>query len=167
MRIRWWIGLPGLLPMLALAAEPAPAPTTTPVVDDSGLTAASLDLKNFAVQEIVRAAAAAQSEASPPQTAAADAAKATVERLPELRFRAPRRVHHQECDSFNCVAYTADDEPLFSVPRDQAIQALDGAENQWLACQQIDDMLSTFDRVDKCRGISIGLPSSELPGLRL
>ena len=82
--------------------------------------------------------------------------------LPGIPFRAPRRVHHMDCDSFNCVAYTADDQALYTIPREQyfGINA-DDPQEAWLSCQSGNDLLTTFERYDKCRGVTIGLPLAD------
>lgn len=33
-----------------------------------------------------------------------------------------------------------------------------GTKDEWLTCQSGNDLLTTFERFDKCRGVSIGLP---------
>jgi hypothetical protein len=108
------------------------------------------------VQTVIRAAAAS----APNSQLAADlTASATRPALADIPFRAPRRPHHMDCDSFNCVAYTADDEALYTIPRDQyfGVNSND-PQKAWLSCQSGNDLLTTFERYDKCRGVSIGLP---------
>jgi len=118
----------------------------------------SLDLKAASVQQILRANATAQST-----NASGASPQAAATRLPPLQFRAPRRVHHHECDAMDCTAYTSDGTALFSFPRDQMLVANEKRNaDAWLSCQQNDDMLSTFERYDKCRGVSIGLPPASL-----
>jgi hypothetical protein len=109
------------------------------------------------VQKILAAAAQKQSESSPEKNAASDAVTATGPMA--VKFKAPRRVHHMDCDSFNCVAYNADDIALFTIPREQYYGVHgDKPADAWLACQSGNDLLTTFERYDKCRGITIGLP---------
>lgn len=94
--------------------------------------------------------------------------------LQSIPFRAPRRLHHMDCDSFDCVAYTADNQPLYTIPREQYLGInTDNSKEAWLSCQSGDDLLTTFERYDKCRGVSIGLPLQthdvivNLPKIRL
>ena len=66
------------------------------------------------------------------------------------------------------MAYTADDFALFSVPRDQYYGVASGGLGEdWLSCQSHDDLLTTFERYDKCRGITIGLPPVGFGNVRL
>jgi hypothetical protein len=154
-----WIGVLTLLPLAGGAAEPAapaPATTATPAKPAPG----AFDLKNAAVQDLVRTTAASASEdATPPDTAVAH-----DEKLADLRFRGPRRPHYMECDALACTAFTKDKDPLYSISREQmGDQSLSSEHSfdQWLSCQQGNDLLSTFERFDKCRGITIGLPPLE------
>lgn len=175
MQTRHWLtGLSWLLPTLALAADPAPATSAAadPAKPASSAAAPVPDLKNFDFRQIARATALATANASAP----APADQPSDTRLADLPFRAPRRVHHHECDSVDCVAYAADGTALFSFPREQMIHApaAEANDDDWLSCQQNDDMLSTFERYDKCRGVGIGLPPKvirdvevKLPSLRL
>jgi hypothetical protein len=140
------------LPALSFAGDPIDA---KPAASKTPASKPALDLKATRVQDVIRNHAvvqAASEKAEPSESAPTD-----IEPLP---FRAPRRVHHVDCDSFNCVAYTADDDTLFSVPRDQyfGVTGNGSASDAWLACQSGNDLLSTFERYDKCRGLSVGLP---------
>lgn len=146
-----WIGTLLALPAWASAVEPAKP---------------MFDLRNETVQGILRAAAAASEtgEAQSPKTES----KVQSE-FAEIRFRAPRRVHHTKCDSEDCVAYTADNEPLFSMSRDLR-PGLDGMSTEqlddaWLSCQDTHNLLSTFERFDRCRGIRVGPPPLAVSGV--
>jgi hypothetical protein len=126
-----------------------------PVANAPAVPVFSLHDRN--VQKIVAAAAQKQSASMPEETSASEAAPATG--LIEVKFKAPRRVHHMHCDSFNCIAYNADDVALYTIPREQYFGVPgDKPADAWLACQSGDDLLTTFERYDKCRGITIGLP---------
>lgn len=170
-----------VLPALGFAQEQPAAKATSPVdtlaVQSAAPMAAqpSFDLKNAAVQEIIRAATASdasQLSLTGPQQAAETAS--TRPALQDLPFRAPRRAHHMDCDSFNCVAYTADDQALYTIPREQyyGVNSSD-PQKAWLSCQSGNDLLTTFERYDKCRGVTIGLPLQghdvivDLPKIRL
>ena len=170
MNTRLWI-LSGVLlafPALGWSADPAPA---------AKVEKPTFNLKSAQVQESIRAAARAQSEATPQVAAApsADAAQPIVlGTQTSIPFRALRRPHHVKCDNIDCVAYTADDVVLYSVPRTQYYgqRMDDGSKSDaWLSCQSQDDLLTTFERYDKCRGVTIGLPLTfgntviEVPGL--
>jgi hypothetical protein len=163
-----------LMPAVVLAAEPS-TPAKPP--DDKPPARAArpvptLSLSDTAVQEIVRANAVAQAKQVSSQPQAHDP---SASKLPPLPFRAPRRVHHHECSLSECVAYAADGTALFTFPRDQMLHGnSDDRLDGWLSCQQNDDLLSTFERYDKCRGITVGLPPVQfgnvpvkLPPLRL
>ena len=158
--------------VLALAAACAAwsqeNPRATPPVP---VTAATFDLRNSSVQKILRAAAAEEAppaEKPPKDFSAAlrslrelDAATSASLSAPlAVKFRTARRFHHMDCDSFTCVAVTADGDPLYTVPRQNYSGTLDGqtSSDSWLRCQSGNDLLTTFERYDKCRGISVGLP---------
>jgi hypothetical protein len=141
--------------MSALLAMPALSFAGDPVEAKPAATKTAFDLKAASVQGVIRSHAAAQTvvgKVEPGEPTTAD--------LKPLPFRAPRRVHHVDCDSFNCVAYTADDDVLFSIPRDQyfGVTGNGSTKDSWLACQSGNDLLTTFERYDKCRGVSVGIP---------
>lgn len=155
MNLRFALLLASTLFGTVAAADPAP-PVTKPAVDRPS---AAFDLKDRRVQEILRASAASQPATSAPVPADAPA-------LEPFPHRASRKVHRTECDLFACVAYAADGRVLFSIPREQV--AHPGRDDAgWLSCQQVDDLLSTFERYDKCRGVMIGLPAKAIDGLAL
>jgi hypothetical protein len=128
-------------------AEPAaPAQAREPV----------LSLQAPEVQKVIRAAAK-----TPAGTAPSAAPAVTLGDQATIPFRAPRRPHHIECDNISCIAYTADDVALYTVPRDQFYGERAPGEHsagEWLSCQSRDNLLTTFQRYDRCRGITIGLP---------
>jgi hypothetical protein len=150
--------------MLSVAGDSWSQDATTkkPVVDAARAeittpAAPSFNLHDGNVQKIVAAAARQQTESAPARNADSDATAPTAPL--EIRFKAPRRVHHLDCDSFDCVAYNADDIALFTIPREQYYGVHgDKPADAWLACQSGNDLLTTFERYDKCRGITIGLP---------
>jgi hypothetical protein len=171
MNTRTWI-LSGVLlvaPLPGWSAEPAPATVPGKPV---------FNLKSERVQELVRSVAKSQDDSN---------ARAAVENAPEVSqpfvlrgqttipFRAPIRPHHVKCDNFDCIAYSADEVALYSVPRSQYYgDRLDGNNKMdgWLSCQSRDNLLTTFERYDKCRGVTVGLPLTfgntviGAPGLR-
>ncbi len=185
MKMRSWIliGTLLVLPALGLTEESAavkPMPTASAPVarDTSPKSQSTFDLKTAAIQSVIRASAATASDGfrllSPTAQQQSQDNGATRPDLPGIPFRAPRRLHHMDCDSFNCVAYTADDQALYTISREQhfGINA-DDSKEAWLSCQSGNDLLTTFERYDKCRGVSIGLPQQthdlivDLPKLRL
>jgi hypothetical protein len=126
----------------------------------------TFNIKSAQVQESIRAAARMHYEGSP-QAAAAKSPDVVqpivLGNQTSIPFRVLRRPHHLKCDNIDCIAYTADDVALYSVPRSQYYgERTDGANSsdEWLSCQSRNNMLSTFERYDKCRGITIGLPLS-------
>jgi hypothetical protein len=163
------------LPTLGLAQERSAANQSagmhTPAAQTSPRAQgpATFDLKNAGVQEVVRATAAAAAEntddgfrlardTTRKQPVESDPTPAAKE-LKDIPVRAPRRPHHVGCDSFHCVAYTADGDALYTIPRERYYGvAGDNPQDEWLSCQSGDDLLTTFERYDKCRGVSIGLP---------
>jgi hypothetical protein len=174
-----------VVPMLGLAQEPAGVKTAEPAhkaaaQDVSSPARPTFDLKDAAMQSVIRASAATASdgfrlsssaEQRQPQDNDTAPARAALRSIP---FRAPRRLHHMDCDSLNCVAYSADGEALYSVPREQQFGInTDDSKEAWLSCQSSDNLLTTFERYDKCRGVSIGLPLQShdvivnLPKIRL
>ena len=148
-----WIGTLLALPAWISAAEPAKP---------------DFDLRNESVQGILRAAAVA-SEGTEPQTPKTESKIQTE--LADIRFRAPRRVHHTKCDGEDCVAYTADNEALFSMNRelrkDLGAMSNEQLDDAWLSCQDTNNLLSTFERFDRCRGIRIGAPPLSLGDVQL
>jgi hypothetical protein len=165
MNTRTWMLIGALLAVAApgWTAEPAAAKPDRPV----------LSLQAPEVQKVIRAVA----KASPDATELKPASAVTLGDQVTIPFRAPRRPHHMECDNISCVAYTADDVALYTVPREQYYgERAPGvnAADEWLSCQSRDNLLSTFQRYDKCRGITVGLPPLALgdtliaaPGLRI
>jgi hypothetical protein len=141
------------LPALVFAQEQKAAPPG-PALAQPAQSRPTFDLKASGVRDAIRANAVSD---APPKE---NEAPTTRTDLPPLQFRAPRRVHRVECDSFNCVAYTADDDALFSIPRDQYFGVTENGSGRdaWLSCQSGNDLLTTFERYDKCRGVSIGIP---------
>jgi hypothetical protein len=174
MKTRTWMLIGALLAIPALGWSDEPAkPGASPLSSPGAIPAVAairkvdqpaLNLQTLEVQKIIRASANEQMAAAPPASgvlAPDQAPVATLAGEVTLPFRAPRRPHHLVCDSFNCVAYSADDVALYSVPREQYYgqNAPDNfTKDAWLSCQSHDNLLSTFERYDKCRGVAIGLP---------
>ena len=115
------------------------------------------------MQEVIRTNARAASAPSQPQSAQnlpvnITLAAGAIERQ-RIPFRSPRRMHHMDCGLADCVAYNADGDALFTVPREQyAGKNGSSASDEWMSCQSSNDLLTTFERYDKCRGVGIGLP---------
>jgi hypothetical protein len=147
-------------------ASQKPSAAVARSAESAAPTAPSFSVHDGKVQEIVSAAARRQSE-SPAETDAVSDATSKAAPL-TVKFKAPRRVDHLDCDSIDCVAYNADDIALFTIPREQ-YYGVHGNKpaDAWLACQSGDDLLTTFERYDKCRGITIGLPPAALGNVTL
>lgn len=174
MKTRTWMLIGALLAFPASgwpdeAAKPAVPPKSPPP---------ALNLQAVEVQNIIRASAQKQIETAPPASGASlrDQPQTTaLGAQTSIPFRAPRRFDHLKCDSYDCVAYNADDVALYTIPRSQVYGPRgDKPADEWLSCQSRDNLLTTFERYDKCRGISVGIPSAtignvtlELPKLRL
>jgi hypothetical protein len=154
---RQWIAVLLLLPVIAYADEPA-----KPATSSTARTPASFNLKDAAVQNIVRATASDNFHAVANQESVG-VVNTLNEKLGDIRFRAPRRLHHTECDAFDCTAYTADDQPLYSFPRQQ----MSNRGDDWLSCQSGNDLLTTFERYDECRGVRVGQPPLRVGGVEL
>jgi hypothetical protein len=148
MRSRHWL----LLFALAL-------PLTIDAAENARPATPALDLKDLRIQKILQASAASQ-----PAESRTEAAAPVLMSLPPP---SPRRVHRTECDFLQCVAYASDGRVLYSFPREQVSHPSRDDSDGWLSCQQIDDLLSTFERYDKCRGISTGLPLKVVDGAQL
>lgn len=148
-RVSLWIALL-VLPAWASASEPVKP---------------GFDLRNASVQGILRAAAADHATETPEK----ETGSRIEAQLADLHFRAPRRVHHTKCDGEDCIAYTADNEPLFSMDRelrrDLASMSTEQLDDAWLSCQDTNNLLSTFERFDRCRGIRVGPPPLQLNGV--
>jgi hypothetical protein len=120
-------------------------------------SAVSLNLHGDVVREILRATAREESAA---MTAAEH--EPIQSRLPPLalRFRSDERIDHVDCDELQCYAYAKDDRILYTKAREPRVDMLsvDSTTSEaWLSCQDTNDMLSTFERFDRCRGIGISL----------
>jgi hypothetical protein len=160
MKTRMWILIGALftLPAPAWTVEPESQSQTKPA------DVPALQLQTPQVQKIIRAAAqahAAIGKAAPTTDPEIDSPWLVSGKPTAIPFRAPRRPHHVECDSFNCVAYTADEVALFSIPRAQFYGDQEGGDktgDAWLSCQSRNNLLTTFQRYDKCRGITFALP---------
>lgn len=169
MKMRTWMLVGTLLAMPALSQaqeQPAAKPAATA---NAPSVKPKFDLKNSGIQDVIRAAAASSVD-----TPTQDEAALSGTEMEDLPFRAPRRLHHMDCDSLDCVAYTSDGVALYSIPREQYYGVHgNNPREQWLSCQSGNDLLSTFERYDNCRGVSIGIPSQfqnvvlKLPNIRL
>jgi hypothetical protein len=157
MNTRIWI-LSGVLltfPVLGWSGEPHSSATSGKPV---------FNLKSARVQESIRTAARTHVDIKPEVAAVKSADEPPPIALAgqtSIPFRAPLRPHHVKCDNASCTAYTADDATLYSVPRSQYYgERIEGSNKMgaWLTCQSRDNLLTTFERYDKCRGITIGLP---------
>jgi hypothetical protein len=156
------------LPVLGMAQDSGSSPQAASSMASASETPRTsvrpvFDLRNTRVQSVIRAnarAASAPSQAQTGQNLPADTtpAASAIEQQ-GIAFRAPRRMHHMDCGLSDCVAYNADGDALFTVPREQYVGThANNAADEWLSCQSGNDLLTTSERYDKCRGVGIGLP---------
>ena len=174
MKTRTWMLIGALL---ALPAAGWADETAKPVVPPASAPPA-LNLQAAEVQNIIRATAREQMESAPLANATSllvQPQASTLGKQTSIPFRAPRRFDHLKCNSDDCIAYNADDVPLYTIQRSQVYGSSgEKSADEWLSCQSHDNLLTTFERYDKCRGISIGIPSAafdnvilDLPKFRL
>jgi hypothetical protein len=167
-----WIGIAMLLPVLAAAQESSVTRAAEPA-DESApkLSRAAVDLQSPAVQAMLRRTTEAATADADAAATVAEPGETRARKLEGLRFHAPRRVHHLECEAFDCVAYAADGSSLYTISRDhvggQNVFTHAHDQDGWLSCQGADDLLSTFERFDKCRGLTIGLPLHRLQDVEI
>lgn len=122
----------------------------------------SFQLSDERIRSIVRDAAVFQRvgwrviEISPLDNEIPPSRVAAEMKLPDgPRFETPATI---ECRLFDCIAYDAQRNVISSQPTASA--QLDGTNQTWLSCQSSgNDMLSTFERFDHCRGVDIGIKS--------
>jgi hypothetical protein len=124
--------------------------------ESSATPATSLAVQGETVRGILRTVALAH----PAATATATETVTPIAQGLALKFRSDRRIDHVECDALQCYAYSRDGEVLFATPRDPGLGALSDVpkSDAALACLDTNDLLTTFERVDRCRGIGIGAP---------
>jgi hypothetical protein len=161
-----------LLPAYAVAQESSVTRAAEPASESaSTLTRAAVDLQGPEVQAMLRRTTEAAAADADTGTHVTEPGETHARKLEGLRFHIPRRVHHLECEAFDCVAYTADGSPLYTISRDhvggQNVFAHAHDQDAWLACQGADDLLSTFERFDQCRGLTIGLPLHRLQDVEI
>jgi hypothetical protein len=111
------------------------------------------------VRELLRAWARIASQ--PATSSGTEPALTRTAALLQASIKAPRRVDRLECGALTCYARSRDGELLYSKPRDWqqgGVSVADSTSDAWLSCQDTNNMLSTFDRYDACRGISLGSP---------
>jgi len=119
-----------------------------------GPTSVSLNVHSDTVREILRVAARAQSLEKP----VAEPREKPAPRL-EVQFR-DDRVDHVECDVLQCYSYAKDGHIVRTTPRADFFGLMPEdprSSDAWLACQDTNDLLSTFERYDRCRGIGASL----------
>ncbi len=125
LRTCMWIGVAWVVPAIGLVQEVA-APVIAPY---------AFDLRSQNVQQIVRARANSQGTGITLEQALQD----------ELAVAAVMKVAGlcSGSDCFDGFNGGYDPWPGFSFPHDRSVDA-------WLRCQQYDDMLSTFERYERC-----------------
>ncbi len=127
-----------LAPCLALAQETPPAMDAAPL----SIHPANFDLRGTHVQRIVR------------DTASTQGTGITAEQFFVLEdvIEAGVRSAAGQCSGFDCFADLHDSWSSFFFPHDYSglIYFDEYSYDAWLRCQQLDDMLSTFERYRRC-----------------
>lgn len=136
------------------ARESAQAPT---------LHATSFSLTDDAVRRIVREAAldlTPDYRVESPKPLQEDVPSAAELGMGPLRMKGSRVPARYECELDKCAAYDRDGNVLWYLPRDQFFTQGAGKDSDvWLSCQQHNDMLSTFERVERCQGMGLLMPT--------
>lgn len=123
-------------------------------VEKPATTPASLAVHSDTVRDILRSAArehSADEDANPSEIPAP--------RL-QVRFKADERVDHVDCDLLQCYAYAKDGHVVRSASPEDFFGLMPESRTSsdaWLACQDTNDLLSTFERYDRCRGVGLSL----------
>jgi hypothetical protein len=154
-------------PVVAPAQQPSTSPAssivTAPAKSHAAPAQSPFRVSNPDVQRVLRETAVASEASTPAADASARADANPPEGFGPLRFRAPRRVDRMKCDGDRCVALTADGTELYTVTEDGRVPydtwSTGDHYDAWLSCQSSNNLLTTFERFDKCRGISIGIPA--------
>jgi hypothetical protein len=132
----------------ATAAPAHAAPTAKP----------NFDLHDAAIRQIVRDTV----ESLPSSSTAANPDSRFAARLGSLSIhdrKVPFAVHCSDSVSNDCAAYDADGNELYRIPRNQ-VYPVDFTDLTTAAsCISSNDLLTTFDRADRCRGIGVLLPT--------
>ena len=154
MTTRTWIVLPLLLVVSVAIADDKPAP-------ESARTAKpTFDLGNAALRKIVRETAANATSAMPPASSTEPASRvaAQIGMLPMRKGKTPITVN---CDGIaaDCAALDANGNELYRVPRWQVFGVNSGDPSMASPCQSSNNLLSTFERADRCRGVGLLLPT--------
>jgi hypothetical protein len=134
-----------LAPCVALAQETAPAIDPASIAGDAAplsIDARSFDLRDTNVRRIVR------------DTASTQGTGVTAEQFFVLEdvVEAGLRSAAGQCSGFDCFAGLHDSWASFFYPHDYSglIYFDEYQYDAWLRCQQLDDMLSTFERYQRC-----------------
>ncbi len=148
------------LPSAGLADDPgrttpASVRAIAPASDAAQPDRKRIDLTDPRVREIVRATAASHSRALPAPAAQAEVASEEHGWQVALRAseaRATRPAQYGQCEGDGCTAYSANGEPLVRYQRNLTGLVFTGDRefDHWLSCQQDDDMLTTFERYERC-----------------
>jgi hypothetical protein len=155
MTTRTWIVLPFLLVVAIAVANDNPVAQSAPGAKPT------FDLDNSALRKIVREAAAKNAVATPrsdSNTESASAVAAQIGTLPMRKGKTPITVN---CDGIavDCDALDANGNELYRVPRWQVFGVNSGDPSMASPCQSSNNLLSTFERADRCRGVGLLLPT--------
>jgi hypothetical protein len=120
--------------------------------DPKPVPPASFSISSEKIREILRARAHEQATATE-----GEASKPAMSKLLALTFASDARVDHVECDALNCYERAKDGRILRTTSRDRNFGQVPGrsGSDAWLSCQDTDNMLSTFERYDNCRGMGV------------
>jgi hypothetical protein len=131
-------------------ATTSTAPDQVGAKPDEPLRVEKLDLKGANVQQLLRAAAARQATAPTTTQTPRQGGNDLAAIQQDLLHPVDRSARRQSDDP--CAASDCGDDPLSRMQRNLTglIFNNDRDFDHWLSCQQHDDMLSTFDRYEKC-----------------
>lgn len=157
MTARATIILPLLLAATLAIADEKPAPQA------AASARPGFDLKHAAVKKIVRETAVRAAAAQPEPNAEAEPANASAvaARIGTLPMRKSSAPVTMNCGGIaeDCAALDANGNELYRLPRSQVFGTnLDDPASS-LPCLSSNNLLSTFDRVDRCRGVGLLLPT--------
>jgi hypothetical protein len=146
--------LPLLLAVAVANANEKPTPQPMPAAKPT------FDLRSDALKKIVRATAADAPVATQPASATepASVVAAKIGPLPMRKRSTPTSVN---CDGIgsDCAALDANGNELYRIPRWQVFGMNPGDPSTPSPCQSSNNMLSTFERADRCRGVGVLLPT--------
>lgn len=149
----------GILVSPLAGAQTPPEKTSEP----TAVHATNFALTDDAVRRIVREAAldlGPDYRVEPAKPIDGDVPSSVELGMGPLRMKGSKVPARYECEVDKCAAYDKDGNVLWYLPRDQFFtQGNDRDSDTWLSCQQHNDMLSTTERVEQCRGLGLLVPT--------